>query len=130
MSEWGCQWASILAWALVLVVLDKAWVIRNTDSLQVTPVSISPEAQVSIQAWDLVPGVPELWAQVKAWVIPSTDRVRVIQVSISSLQEVQASLRGCLSLQAPALSSLLVWPCQAQDQEQLLILPRVVTGHP
>ena len=129
MSEWGCQWASILAWALVLEVLDKAWVIRNTDSLQVTPVSISQEAQVSIQAWDLVPGVLESWARVKAWAIPSTDSLQVTQVSISSLQEVQASLRGCLSLQVPAPSSLLVWPCQAQDQDQLLILPRAVTGH-
>lgn len=127
MSEWGCQWASILAWALGPEVLDRAWVIRSTDSLQVTPVSTSLEAQASTQAWALDPGVPGSWGRVKAWAIPSTDSLRVTPVSIS-LQEVPVSLRGCLSLQAPAPSSLL-WPCQAQARGRLLTLPRVVTGH-
>ena len=127
MSEWGCQWASILAWALGPEVLDRAWVIRSTDSLQVTPVSTSPEAQASTQVWALDPGGRESWGLVKAWAIPSTDSLRVTPVSIS-LQEVPVSLRGCLSLQAPAPSSLL-WPCQAQVRGRLLTLPRVVTGH-
>ena len=127
MSEWGCQWASILAWALGPEVLDRAWVIRSTDSLQVTPVSTSPEAQASTQVWALDPGGPESWGRVKAWAIPSTDSLRVTPVSIS-LQEGPVSLRGCLSLQAPAPSSLL-WPCQAQVRGRLLTLPRVVTGH-
>lgn len=127
MSEWGCPWASILAWDLDPGGPDRAWAIRSTDSRQVTPVSTRPGARVSTPAWARVPGVPGSWGQVRAWATPSIDSRPAIPVS-TSLQGVPASLRGCPSLRAPAPSNPRVWPCQAQARGRLLMAPRVVTG--
>ena len=58
MSEWGCPWASILAWDLDPGAPDRAWAIHNTDSRQVIPVSTSPGARVSTPAWAPDQGAP------------------------------------------------------------------------